>query len=623
MGRTAAQDAKVQHAKRRDAKAEVAKAEAAKGDSAKSRADERPEDRVRRRASELGQALAGRVRAADLKSARALLIELRNLRAHEALAALAERLLRIDPADAPSSRLYAQSLIETGQVVPAIAMLRQLLATLPRGHDEIAEAWGLLGRAHKQLFFDAGDLSTAGARQALKEAVAAYLKPYKADPQRNTWHGVNVLALLTRARREGWTEIAPREQPLKLARALVATLDAVPKKQRDEWYLPTLAEARLGLALADGDLGPVLALLRQYVGAPDVPAFLVASTLRQFSQVWALEALRLGQPGLGLQTEHAVQQARALVTILRARLLQLPGGSLELEARAARSRPEPPASSGMRGQRGRSRDLLQSQDPAEPPTPDNSQLEAVLGADGPRTMRWYAAGLAAARSVAAVKQKLGGRIGTGFLVRAGEFGLSPADEPLLLTNFHVINPDGAAPGIPPQRAEIAFEADDAAKVYTVAQLLWCSPVDQHDAALLRLSPTPAGVPTLSLCTQLPALPAPDAKKKPRVYVIGHPGGRELSISFDDSQLLDHEGPPTGKPPIAGVVRVHYFTPTEGGNSGSPVFEDQGWEVIALHHKGGKFGMPRLNGQAGNYAANEGLAIGALLAAARKALAPAG
>lgn len=580
--------------------------------------EERPEDQARRRAEQLGRALSAKVRAADLKAARALLVELRNLRAHEALAALAERLLRIDPADAPSARLYAQALIESGQVVPAIAMLRQLLATLPREHAEVAEAWGLLGRAHKQLFFDAGDLSTHGAHQALKEALAAYLRPYKADPQRNTWHGVNVLALLTRARREGWTDIAPREQPLKLARALVATLEALPKKQRDEWYLPTLAEARLGLALADGDLGPVLALLRQYVGAAEVPAFLVASTLRQFSQVWALEGLRPGQPGLGLKTPEAVQQARALVTILRARLLQLPGGRLELDASAAR--PEPPAAP-ARG-RGRSRDL-QALVQAQPPVPDNSQLEAVLGADGPRTMRWYAAGLAAARSVAAVKQKLGGRIGTGFLVRAGDFGLSPADEPLLLTNFHVINPDGAAPGIAPQRAEVAFEADDAAKVYTVAQLLWCSPVDQHDAALLRLTPTPAGVPPLTLSTQLPALPAPEAKKKPRVYVIGHPGGRELSISFDDSQLLDHEGPPAGKPPIAGVVRVHYFTPTEGGNSGSPVFEDQGWEVIALHHKGGKFGMPRLNGQAGSYAANEGLAMGTLLAAARQALAAGG
>ncbi len=65
--------------------------------------------------------------------------------------------------------------------------------------------------------------------------------------------------------------------------------------------------------------------------------------------------------------------------------------------------------------------------------------------------------------------------------------------------------------------------------------------------------------------------------------------------------------------------VHYRAPTEGGNSGSPVFESEAWQVIALHHKGGKLGMPRLNGQEGSYAANEGLALGALQAAARQAL----
>jgi V8-like Glu-specific endopeptidase len=90
-------------------------------------------------------------------------------------------------------------------------------------------------------------------------------------------------------------------------------------------------------------------------------------------------------------------------------------------------------------------------------------------------------------------------------------------------------------------------------------------------------------------------------------VIGYPGGRDLSFSFEDNELLDHEGPPGGHPPIPGVCRVHYRAPTEGGSSGSPVFNDQ-WEVIALHHKGGKVGMPRLNGLSGTYAANEGIAV---------------
>ena len=43
----------------------------------------------------------------------------------------------------------------------------------------------------------------------------------------------------------------------------------------------------------------------------------------------------------------------------------------------------------------------------------------------------------------------------------------------------------------------------------------------------------------------------------RVYVIGHPGGRELAFSFQDNELLDHEGPPAGQPQIEGVCRVRF------------------------------------------------------------------
>ena len=176
-----------------------------------------------------------------------------------------------------------------------------------------------------------------------------------------------------------------------------------------------------------------------------------------------------------------------------------------------------------------------------------------------------------------------------------------------------------APGIRPEQAEVVFEADDPAKAYAVDQLLWSSPVEIHDASLLRLKGGPRNIGPLPIGLSLPELPPPDEKKRPRVYIIGYPGGRELSFSFQDNELIDHEGSDKGQPQIPGVIRVHYHAPTEGGNSGSPVFEDQGWQVIALHHKGGKFGMPRLNGQPGSYAANEGLAMLTLTAAAKLAV----
>jgi V8-like Glu-specific endopeptidase len=60
--------------------------------------------------------------------------------------------------------------------------------------------------------------------------------------------------------------------------------------------------------------------------------------------------------------------------------------------------------------------------------------------------------------------------------------------------------------------------------------------------------------------------------------------------------------------------VHYRTPTEGGSSGSPVFDEEGWTVVALHHAGRR-DMPRLDGK-GTYEANEGIQIHAIQQATR-------
>ena len=56
--------------------------------------------------------------------------------------------------------------------------------------------------------------------------------------------------------------------------------------------------------------------------------------------------------------------------------------------------------------------------------PTKDQLEAVLGERGPETYRWWKTGLDRALSVAAIYHRLGGRIGTGFLVRAADLGLA-------------------------------------------------------------------------------------------------------------------------------------------------------------------------------------------------------
>jgi V8-like Glu-specific endopeptidase len=85
-----------------------------------------------------------------------------------------------------------------------------------------------------------------------------------------------------------------------------------------------------------------------------------------------------------------------------------------------------------------------------------------------------------------------------------------------------------------------------------------------------------------------------------VYVIGHPRAGGLQMSLHDSLLLARD---------RHERLLHYRTPTEAGNSGSPVFNED-WNVLALHH-GGSANMPRLHPEAGFYEANEGILLKAI------------
>jgi hypothetical protein len=482
-------------------------------------------------------------------------------------------------------------------VTAAIDVLRPLYHRLPKSNPERAEVAGLIGRSYKQIFFDADDKTAPGARDALKNAIHYYRGPFEDDPKNNTWHGVNLAALLARARSLGF-RMAPDLQSRAIAQHVVDELSgrSEDEKKNDVWYLPTLAEALLGLQ----DWSRMEQTLRAYAAVSlDTPAFVLASTLRQFTQVWDLE--------------HVDDRGRTLVEILRARLAKTPDGIVELT-------PER---------------LMQIQAQTDP---DERQLEAVLGPGGVETYEWWETGRQRALSVASIRRRLGSRKGTGFLVRAGDLGCEPANELVLLTNYHVINDRGRHRALPPPEAEIVFEAGAPTTRFRVAGIVWSSPVEVLDATVVRLQPAitaldPAvreRLQPLPITTTLPSLPIPldkdpekDADKdgdkgqeqqKVHVYAIGHPGGRELHFSFRGNDLVDHEGPTEGKPPNPARWRVHYTATTETGSSGSPVFNDTVWEVFALHHAGRLTDMPKLNQKPGEYGANEGIAMASIVAA---------
>jgi V8-like Glu-specific endopeptidase len=222
-------------------------------------------------------------------------------------------------------------------------------------------------------------------------------------------------------------------------------------------------------------------------------------------------------------------------------------------------------------------------------------LEKVLGGDRYQSLTWYRNGLARCRAVAQIMNVNEDGIGTGFLVNGSELHdlLPPI---VLMTNGHVV-PENLSPA----DAVVVFHGLDADPgprcQFRIIRRWWYEPSASPglDTTLVELDGYPDNVEPVPLARRLPAL----TQENPRAYLIGHPRGHsQPQFSLQDNLLLDYDD-----------TVVHYRSPTEGGSSGSPVFDYQ-WKLIGLHHAGG-FDTPRLNNHGGSYAANEAIALPAI------------
>jgi hypothetical protein len=223
-------------------------------------------------------------------------------------------------------------------------------------------------------------------------------------------------------------------------------------------------------------------------------------------------------------------------------------------------------------------------------------LEGVFGNDRYQPLDWYKAGLDRCRAVARVESITGRAVGSGFLVRRGDFFPDGGDELILLTTSHVICPEDnpIRNGITPSAARANFEALGAtAQIYKVGELLWTSPPDKLDATFVSLKGE--GGKLESCC---PLKPPPERYRgddTQRVFIIGYPLGAGLSFSLQDSIWLDFDPP-----------RLSYRTPTDEGSSGSPVFDQDYWVLLALHR-----------GHKRSESKNEGIPISAILEQTQK------
>lgn len=496
-----------------------------------------------------------------------LLSLLRKKRLFAQMERLADAFIQTGAGSNAVRRLYAHALLDQGHFTVALLVLRQLVADT-EGSDpkENAEARGLTGRAYKQLYLNAGEPSVERNQKWLDQAATSYYEPYKRDPGAFSWYGINVAAIAHRSDRDGVPLLTSGiPLPTNLAREILERLEAKDAVDTaDMWDYGTAAEASIAL----GRTEDALEWARKFVKDAKADAFEFAGTLRQLEEVWGL-------PRSGRAAGRADEES--ILSLLRATILEREGGEVQQTGDGIRAE--------LKGLAVR-------------------DLEQVFGADRFQSLDWYRRGLVRCAAVGRIGRELSRGVGTGFLVKGTSLHSSLGDELYVLTNSHVVSPNPEVSiAITPEEAIVSFEGLPGAEgqSWAVKKAVFTSPIGELDATLLQLDRPVAGVEGYPVASSLPRR---DGQQ--RVYVVGHPRGGGLSFSLQDNLLLDWD-----------ERRIHYRTPTEPGSSGSPVFDDQ-WRLIALHHAG-RTDMPKLNGKAGSYEANEGISIQAIIAGLKAAL----
>jgi V8-like Glu-specific endopeptidase len=482
------------------------------------------------------------------KTAAGIMSQLRRKRHFKLMQEVGDAFIQSGAASAGIRCLYAQSLLDQGNLTAGVAVLEQIVPlTAPCSHAN-TEARGLLGRAYKQMYIAAGP----GERRAvfLERAIASYHGVSRECKDR--WHGINASALLARAVRDAVPMKDypdPGKKSRKIAKNVLRQIEAK-GDAADIWDRATAVEACIALGRTDD----ALARLRAYVQDPEADAFHLASMLRQFTEVWQLTA----------DTEPGTVALR----LLQSALLIRQGGE-ELIVGSADINPATLEHIGRAG------------------------YEANFGDESFNSLTWFRNALERCRSVGRVEDWSGNGKGTGFLVAGKD--LHPSFPPkVFVTNAHVVS-EKVPDALHPQVARVTFRAIDRSgpdpHYYGISKIWWTSLPHDLDVTIVELDEYPDKA---VLCPVAPVRPRMDGESPPQTYIIGHPDGTEqVLLSIRDNLVLDGDS-----------TRIHYRTPTGDGNSGSPVF-NRDWFAIALHHKGLR-NMPRLHGKPGTYAANEGI-----------------
>ncbi len=189
-------------------------------------------------------------------------------------------------------------------------------------------------------------------------------------------------------------------------------------------------------------------------------------------------------------------------------------------------------------------------------------LEKIIGSrDNLLTISWLEKALAASKAVCKVVRE-DGESGTGFLVEGG----------YLFTNNHVLeSPEDAAGAT----LEFNFEVGKTGTVKPLSKYkldasdFKTSPVPQFDFTKVKV--IDGGDKPLKDWGYLEFDPGASPAVGDAVAIIQHPAGGDKRIALRANEVLGQKD-----------QYLYYTTDTEGGSSGSPVF-NRDWKVVALHH----------------------------------------
>ena len=478
--------------------------------------------------------------------------------------------------DAEISRHKAQALINLNHLDQAENWILQSIdnanqITPPLGTKEFKELRGLICRLKKQRYVIHRE------DKQLIDAINEYLVLYDhieySDP---CWHGVNAVALLFAAKRKGVSHPALSRLPNIIEEITKVALNIKADNPDDIWSLPTLAE----LYLAKSEEINAEWSLYKLFDHPELNPFVIGSFERQLKEIWGANAYS--------NDGRLASKLAAMIARNNNKVADFRQFSFEEIS------------------------TLYSQ------TNTNDGLEKNFGDAKFFTPKTIKKMLESCNSVGCVVSEDNGRLGTGFLVKGNALKDEWADELVFVTNCHVVS-DDYPDALPVNKAFVTFDMESAEKgdflgnKYSFKEVLFSSPpgnegellpkAEKLDVTILRLESTPKNTEGLLCANRLPIV---DGTTK--AFVIGHPNGSSLQISLHDAVILDLDR--------ENERLLHYRTPTEPGNSGSPVF-NANWEVIAIHHAGSS-AMPKLKIKPPPefYEANEGITISAIRSAIR-------